>query len=331
MLTRDDLIAIFPRPRNAGAAQDAWDGYCEALTSREGDQLLKAYGITTPLRLSHLLATFGAETNLSLIWESGAYSASGIVRVFGPGKHSAAIGTDEARNIAALPLDARTKVLFERVYGTGNPKKARELGNTELGDGWRFRGLGLVQLTGRAAHTAAAEEIGCTIDDLAYPLHCLHAALIEWDEKDCNRFADKDDPVSIRKLINGGNLKVSIARINGLPEARAAVARAKRVITPADFETAPETNVAAPEAPPASMAHSTEGQGAVMAGGSGNFVMFTQMQAAAKTARSGGTFDLATFVWELATDPVFCASAVVVLCAAYWFFKRRARLYLDGV
>lgn len=325
MLTRDDLIAIFPRPKG-GSAQDAWDGYVEALTSQEGADLLRSYDVTTPLRVSHLLATFGAETNLSLVWESGAYSADGIVRVFGPGKHSAKIGPAEARTIASLPLDQRTKVLFERVYGTGNPKKARELGNTQIGDGWRFRGLGLVQLTGRTAHETAAANIGCTIDDLAYPLHCLHAALLEWDEKDCNRFADEDDAVSIRKLINGGNLKVSVARINGLPEALAAVRRAKRVITPADSEAQPETNVAASKTPPASMAHSTEGQAAGATGFGGGLTLYNGTQKAAMNTASKGEFTLKAFLLALIAEPEFWAGLTIVGGSAYWFFKRRARL-----
>jgi predicted chitinase len=234
-LTREDLIAICPPPKS-GLRREVWEGYVKAMTSAQAKKLFEKYEINTPLRLSHLLATWVAETNLCILWESGAYSATSIVRVFGVGRHSAAITLGEARRIALLPVAKRTEVLFERVYGLGNKRKARELGNTEPGDGYRFRGLGLNQITGRWAHEKSAKEIGCKLEDLEKPINCIHAALLEWQRKGCNAHADRDDVVAVRKLINAGSLKVSVHRINGLDNAKAALARAKRVIGPDDFD-----------------------------------------------------------------------------------------------
>lgn len=330
MLSREDLAAIFPPPKAGTAGRAAWDGYVAALTSPEGAALLARFGISTLLRLCHLLGTFGAETNLALMWESGAYSAKGIVSTFGAGHHSARVTLEEASRIAALPLEQRTRVLFERVYGTGNPKKARELGNTQAGDGWRFRGLGLNQITGRAAHEAAAAQIRCSLDDLVKPLNCLHMALLEWRAKGCNAFADADDPVSIRKLINGGSLGISIARINGLAEAREAVRRAKKVITPADFEAPAEGRPVASDAPPATIAHSTEVQAAAMTGGSGGFVMFGALQAALAKATVTGQLDTQVLAWALLTDPAFMGSMITVAGAGYWIAKRWLRFSTEG-
>lgn len=343
MLNREDLIAIFPRPK-AGVARAAWDGYVAALTSAEGARLLQAYGITTPLRMVHLLGTFGAENSLALVWESGAYTADGVMRVFGRGRHSAAIAPEESRRIAALPVEERTKVLFERVYGSGNPKKARELGNTQPGDGWRFRGWGLNQLTGRQAHEAAARKIGVSLEEMwTDPLHMIHAALIEWTKKNCNAFADKDDAVAIRKLINGGSLRISVSRINGLAEALDAVRRAKRVITAEDFQSPPAATAGAVNSlaaggwrttvdtePPATIVHSTETQAAGMVGGSGVFGLFQSAQAALGKATSTGQFDGAMFFWSLLSDPAFMGSLLTVLGAAYWIFKRWARFSTEG-
>ena len=331
MLTRDDIVAICPPPKT-GPKRLVWDGYVEALTSDQGAALLASYGVDTPLRTVHLLATFAAETNLTVLWESGAYSADGIIRVFGVGHHSARITDTEAQRIAALPVEQRTKVLFERVYGIkGNPKKAKELGNTTEGDGWRFRGLGLNQMTGREAHEAAAKEIGCTLDDLATPLNCIHMALIEWDTKDCNRYADNDDAVSIRKLINGGSLNVSLSRINGLPEAVAAVKRAKRVITPQDFETASAVNSGPLASPPASMAVSTEGQMAVTTGGGGAITLFQGAQAATMKAASTGDLSAKAMLLALLAEPLFWTGLTAIFGAALWYLKRRRNLYLHGV
>ena len=336
MLTRDDLIAICPRPKQAGTRQKVWDGYAEALTSRGGRELFQSYQVNTPKRLAMFMgAVVAPETGMTVLWESGAYDAGRIVAIFGPGRHSAKIGSAEAARIAALPGEARTRALFERAYGQGNPGKASKIGNTEPGDGWRFRGLGLNQMTGRAAHENAAAEIGCSLEDLAKPLNCLHMALIEWDEKDCNIHADRGDVVSVRKLINAGSLKVPVSRINGLPEAQRAYRVALRVITPEDFQTAPagqDGAAIAGSAAPASMARSTEGQAAAGLGFAGGWQAQTEMSnAMASLAASGQPFTLGGFAMQVASSPGFWLAVFTIAGSAYWFLKRRARLYLDGV
>ena len=336
MLTRDDLIAICPRPKQAGTRQKVWDEYAEALTSRAGWELFQSYQVNTPKRLAMFMgAVVAPETGLTVLWESGAYDAGRIVAIFGPGRHSAKIGSAEAARIAALPGEARTRALFERAYGQGNPGKASKIGNTEPGDGWRFRGLGLNQMTGRAAHENAAAEIGCTLEDLAKPLNCLHMALIEWDEKDCNRYADAGDVVSVRKLINGGSLRVPASRINGMPEARRAYAVAMMVIGPEDFKSAPagkDGAAIAIRSAPLSMARSTEGQAATGLGIAGGWQAETELSnAMAAMAASGQPFTLSGFALHLASSPGFWLAALTIAGAAYWFLKRRARLYLDGV
>ena len=264
-ITRDDLIHIAPRPKNEAQAA-VWERYVGALTSPEGISLMSRYGVSTRLRVCHALAQWaGAETGgFRVLWESGAYTAAGILRVFGAGRHSAAVREDEAIHIASLPVNPdgsgpRCDALFERVYGTGNPRMARQLGNVAYGDGPKFRGLGFNQLTGREAHERTARKIGCPVERLSDPLNLLHAALVEWTEKDCNRYADLDDCVSIRKLINAGSLKVPLSRINGLAETQAALRRAKAAITEEDFRDddapmpdVPKPIVVATEADPAS-------------------------------------------------------------------------------
>lgn len=223
-VTRDDLVRIFPRPKS-GERRIIWDNYVGALCSPEGAALLEKFEVTTPRRWQHFLATIGVETGgLTILWESGAYSAQGLLRVFGAHRHSAKITPAEAKRLAR-----NGPAIFERVYGLGNPKKAKELGNTQPGDGWRFRGLGFNQMTGRWMHTTAAAKIGCSLDDLAKPINLLHAALIEWEHKGCNAHADRDDAIAVRKLINAGSLRVSERVLNGVPQVRAYLATAKNV------------------------------------------------------------------------------------------------------
>ena len=192
VLTREVLAKLCPRPKDAAKAK-IWDGYVNALTSPKCAELFVKFGITSRMRLAHLLAQRCHEcAGFTLIWESGAYSARRIVQIFGVGHHSAKVTAAEASRLAY-----NGPALFDRVYGLGNPRKAKELGNTQKGDGWRYRGVGITQLTGRAAHERYAEEIGCAVADLEKPINAIHGALLEWREKNCNAAADKDDIVAV--------------------------------------------------------------------------------------------------------------------------------------
>lgn len=219
-LTREALSKLAPRPKTA-SAQEAWDFYVNAILDNQ--DLFPPMGVTNRLRWVHLISQWAHETGgFRILWESGAYSASRIMQIFGVGKHSAAVTQSEANKIASLRGEARAKALFERVYGLGNPRKARELGNKENGDGYKYRGAFICQITGRSSH----EEYFC--GDYS-PRNIVHAALKEWDAKSCNRWADEDDIRRVTKLINGG--------YNGLADRESYLAKAKRIWTkPIDWE-----------------------------------------------------------------------------------------------
>ena len=140
--------------------------------------------------------------------ESGAYKTVGrLMQIFGVGRHSAAITQDEAEKIIALPMPRREIVLFERVYGAGNPHKMNELGNRP-GDGWPFRGTGPIQSTGRAAAKAWADKLGIAMKDdqlwMLDPKIIFMPSLFEWASGKLNGFADLNDGRHIRRVINGG-------------------------------------------------------------------------------------------------------------------------------
>lgn len=190
---------IFARPSSRDTGK-IYDGYLSAMRGARYAQLMRDFDITTNARAAALLATWAHETGgFRILWESGNYSVEGILRNFGEGRHSAAITPAEARKLAHNPV-----ALFERTYGLGNPHKARELGNTQPGDGWRFRGLGASQITGRADHERYARDVGCSLDALPEPINTLHAGLLEWRRKGCNARADAHDLRGVRRAINGG-------------------------------------------------------------------------------------------------------------------------------
>lgn len=172
----------------------------------QGDALVASAGITNENRLAHFLAQVLHESGgLTIKRESGTYSAGRIMEIFGVGRHSARITSAEAHQLAG-----NGPALFERVYGLGNPSKARELGNTQPGDGWAYRGNGLLQTTGRGLHRLMAEK--CGLGDLferqpelvtSVP-YALMPALAEWKAGGCNAMADRGDIQSITRRINGG-------------------------------------------------------------------------------------------------------------------------------
>lgn len=362
-LSRDDLIAICPPPKS-GSKRAIWDGYVAALTSPEGDALLAKFEIDRPNRLIGLVAcVFAPETGLTLLRESGNYSADRIVEVFGAPKHSSAITLAEAKRISALPINPdgtgpRADALFERAYGLDiahcckrvractnrNAKgklvacQARSLGNALPGDGARHPGIGLNQCTGADAQKKMAAKIGCAVADLVKPINALHMALIEWQEKGCNAYADREDWVSIRKLINAGSLRVSIARINGLPEMTRALEIAKRRIAAEDFKSQSAGSlVAAKDVPPPESSaplglwQSTEVQMATATGSGGVATTGQAAQNAVMKTAGSGDWSWRMFALNLLSDPLFWTGVSAVAGAAYWFMKRRANFYIRGV
>ena len=87
---------------------------------------------------------------------------------------------------------------------------ANRMGNRgeASGDGWKYRGRGLIQLTGRNNYKAFAEWVGderiMDEPDLVSSEYAVHSAVFFWDRHNLNRFADKDDVVGLTRKINGG-------------------------------------------------------------------------------------------------------------------------------
>ncbi len=111
-------------------------------------------------------------------------------------------------------------------YASGADYEGRlDLGNTRPGDGVRFKGRGLIQVTGRSNYAACGQALG--VDLISNPqrladfdLACLSAGWY-WDTNKLNGYADSDDVVSITQIINGG--------LNGLDDRQAYLASAKSV------------------------------------------------------------------------------------------------------
>jgi putative chitinase len=103
----------------------------------------------------------------------------------------------------------------------------RDLGNVVPGDGKRYRGRGLIQLTGRANYSTYGAMLGVSLEGnpplaAAFPYAALTAAEY-WNKRKINAAADADDVVRVTKIINGGT--------NGLADRKVRLARAQHALS----------------------------------------------------------------------------------------------------
>lgn len=186
----------------------AYPNYTRAFET--GDALFAKFEIVTPIRMAHFLAQALYETgSLTVLFENMRYKTEAqLLKIFGVGHHSAAIRPEEVEGLLDNP-----EALAERVYGLGNPKKAAKLGNTQPGDGYRYRGGGLLQTTGGDSYRKMGKLAGADFAGdpnlIVDPTYALKPALQEWGDGKLNPFADRNDIRTITRVINGG--------YNGLP------------------------------------------------------------------------------------------------------------------
>ena len=101
-----------------------------------------------------------------------------------------------------------------------------DLGNTVKGDGSKYRGRGLIQITGRANYAACGEALGLGLINqpelLEQPQHAAMSAAWFWSTKGLNTLADRGELVKITRRINGGT--------NGMADRQALYAEALKVL-----------------------------------------------------------------------------------------------------
>jgi len=154
--------------------------------------LLYKYSVNTPLRLAHFMAQIEHESGLKPISENLNYSAKGLQLTFPKYFPTIAIANYYAR---------KPEAIANIVYG-------KRMGNTETGDGWKYRGRGFIQITGKGNYMMLARETGLDClnnpDLLLQEENSMLSALWFWNKHNLNRLADKDDINGITKVINGG-------------------------------------------------------------------------------------------------------------------------------
>lgn len=161
------------------------------------DQLLDDYEINTPLRVAHFVAQCAHESgSFRFIEENLNYRAESLTKTW-PRLFPT---MDIARQYEKQPVK-----IANRAYGNrmGN-------GDEASGDGWRYRGRGLIQLTGRDNYTFFAGSLGIPVEEAADYLSTFEgaaqSACFYWEQNNLNRFADANDVKGLTRAINGGYL-----------------------------------------------------------------------------------------------------------------------------
>lgn len=182
MITRDILSVLAPTNKNI----DIW---VEAM-----NKILPKYDIVTPKRLAAFLAQTAHESaGFTAVRENLNYSAQGLMKTW-PSRFNSATATAYARQ----PEKIANKVYANRM---GN-------GDEASGDGWRYRGRGLIQTTGKANYTKLAQYIKKTLQETIEYCETVEGAVesacFYWVSNNLNAIADTGDMTTLTRRINGG-------------------------------------------------------------------------------------------------------------------------------
>jgi putative chitinase len=186
MITADQIKKQYPNAKPF--IVDALIGSLSTLADK--------YGLNTPLRLAHFLAQTAHESGgFRLVEENLNYSADGLTKIFPK------YFKDKDPNEYARQPEKIANVVYASRMGNGD---------TASGDGFKFRGRGLIQLTGRSNYTAFAKDMGVEVEEavafLGTPPGAVESAAWFWNKNGLNALADKDDVTAVTKKINGGTI-----------------------------------------------------------------------------------------------------------------------------
>jgi len=187
--------------------------------------LLNKYQVNTVLRLSHFFAQIKQESGLKPIEENLNYSVESLISLFG--RHRISVSDAKKYGRVDGKQKANQEMIANILYGGEWGKE--NLGNTKPGDGWKYRGRGFKQITGRANYRSLSDDTGIDFinnpDLLLSEVDAMVSALWFWNKHNLNSLADftglkenqktkkkEDSVILITRVINGGNLGIDKRR-----------------------------------------------------------------------------------------------------------------------
>lgn len=186
-LTLDQLQQIVPK----NPYIEHWHkAFCE---------ILPDYDINAPKRIAAFLAQCAHESGgFTAIKENLNYRPQTLVTLF-----KKYFDLDTATRYCALPN--KQEAIANRIYASrmGN-------GDEASGDGYRYCGRGLIQLTGKDNYTRYAQSTEQTVEEASEHLTtfegCVQSAAWFWEANNLNQYADSGDILTMTKRINGGTI-----------------------------------------------------------------------------------------------------------------------------
>ncbi|ELY5940580.1 glycoside hydrolase family 19 protein [Cronobacter malonaticus] len=182
-------------------------------------EAMNTYGIDTPKRQAHFIGQIGTESGgFQSVQESLNYSVAGLA-IFGS-RLTAAQREQLGRKPGEKALSPeRQEAIANIVYGG-------RYGNNLNGDGWKYRGRGLKQITFKANYEECGKALGLNLVDspdlLLQDKYAAMSAGWFWKANGCNQFADAGDVNGLTRRINGG--------LNGLQDRIDRTKRAEGVL-----------------------------------------------------------------------------------------------------
>lgn len=175
--------------------------------------VLPLYQINSGARIAHFLAQCGHESiGFTAVKENLNYSADALTATW-PKRFPAGLAESYHRQ----PERIANRAYADRL---GNGPEAS-------GDGWRYRGRGVIQVTGKGNYSDFAKSAGKTLEDVVAYLEtkrgAVESACWYWKTRGLNSIADSGDILSLTKRINGGT--------NGLEDRKARFAKITAVLT----------------------------------------------------------------------------------------------------
>jgi putative chitinase len=186
-LTLDQLKQIVP---NNPYIEHWHEAFCE---------ILPDYDIDTPQRIAAFLAQCAHESGgFRAIKENLNYRPATLVTLF--------------KKYFDLPTAERYCAMPNKQAAIANRIYANRMGNgpEESGDGYRYCGRGLIQLTGKDNYTRYAQSTEQTVEEASEHLTtfegCVQSACWFWEANNLNQYADSGDILTMTKRINGGTI-----------------------------------------------------------------------------------------------------------------------------
>ena len=191
------------------------------------NKVLPEYGITTKNQVACFIGQCGHESGeFNILKENLNYSAESLCKVWPKRFPSVSAAQPYNRN----PEKIANKVYCDRM---GN-------GNEASGEGFKFRGRGCIQLTGKDNYTKFSKACGKSLEDTVSFTETLEGAIASgaffWQSNNLNRFCDKLDHTGLTKAINGGT--------HGLDDR---INKSKKALSTLDFDVLKKIETPAPK------------------------------------------------------------------------------------